>query len=388
MTIAFSLGLVGLDGAALVVEPCIAALAAGDGRELWSFRPGGQMVSVIGKKCASVSGGNGTDAARVILGDCATGGEGSAWEAQGNGQLRHGKSGANCLSQRGSSSHEVDVALGAAATASSTLEALTHGATMVADGNDATFWASQLGIENPVTLTLDIGSPAHLQAVEIAWEYPAKQFSIALSQDSVRWAEVFSTDSNMVHTTKVRLGSRPSNQVRVSMRRPHPLLGQAHGRALYGIRSVVLTSLGAVSVIDDCADAARSADARDKYISIHVKSVDLNSAGLLRSEMPSLAAAESSLASVVGELSVLGAKVADCEHAFAAASLNQTFHTREALQAMAASDGNRAFADYGQSIPSEMGIFADAQHGLDPHALVNALGESRHAILAVRASLL
>ena len=61
------------------MEPCAQSIAAGDGRELWQFLPGGQIASVTGKKCMTVSTGG-----AVVLKACdATGA--SQWEAQGSG---------------------------------------------------------------------------------------------------------------------------------------------------------------------------------------------------------------------------------------------------------------------------------------------------------------
>ena len=61
------------------MEPCAQSIAAGDGRELWQFLPGGQIASVTGKKCMTVSTGG-----AVVLKACdATGA--SQWEARGSG---------------------------------------------------------------------------------------------------------------------------------------------------------------------------------------------------------------------------------------------------------------------------------------------------------------
>ena len=273
-------GLVTSSGAALVVEPCISALAAGDGRELWSLRPSGQLFNEVGKKCAGLAKGSGSAVARVVLEDCAAnlGGDSGRWEALPNGQLRYGSPGTHCLSQRGVGPGETNVALGAAVAASSTLEAQAHGASLVVDGRDTTYWASEFGITEPVVLTIDLGTSAHLLSIEILWEFPAKEFSVALSEDGTRWSDIFSTDTNMVKATRVRLGSRPATLVRLTMRAPHPVYGQAHGRALYGIRSLNLFSLGMISVVDSCVDAAWSGDARGKYFAVHVCGFDLSSA--------------------------------------------------------------------------------------------------------------
>ena len=155
------------------------------------------------------------------------------------------------------------------------------------------------------------------------------------------------------------------------------------------------------SVIDSCVDAARSGDARDKYFAVHVGEFDLSSAEALRSELPSLAAAESSLAATVAELGGLGLDLAECTRAFAAppadatamscrASSTRLLVQRDAaVQSLGASPGKRASAgSNAQSKLSEVSVMADVQHGVDRDAISNVLGEARQAILAMRAALL
>ena len=40
-----------VDGASALLEPCLEAVAAGDGRELWQFEAAGAIQSAVGKKC-------------------------------------------------------------------------------------------------------------------------------------------------------------------------------------------------------------------------------------------------------------------------------------------------------------------------------------------------
>ena len=58
------------------------------------------------------------------------------------GQLKLGRAGQFCLSQRGSEAGVEDVAAKAAIIASSFADAEAHGASMAVDGRSSTFWVS------------------------------------------------------------------------------------------------------------------------------------------------------------------------------------------------------------------------------------------------------
>ena len=77
--------------------------------------------------------------------------------------------------------------------------------------------ASALDPEGPVSITVDLGGEKKLSAAEIQWEFPAKAFSITTSTDGVKWSEVFATDSNVLSSTTIALGSASASKVRIVM---------------------------------------------------------------------------------------------------------------------------------------------------------------------------
>ena len=117
-------GGIGVDGAALLLDNCAEAIALGDGRELFSLQGDGQLLSVPGGLCASVGENDIAEGAAVSFGKCDGG---SQWEIQGNGQLRLKSVGDFCLTQEGAAPGLRDVAANAAAMASSTGNAFSHG---------------------------------------------------------------------------------------------------------------------------------------------------------------------------------------------------------------------------------------------------------------------
>ena len=112
-----------MDGAGLGLESCAKTTAFGDGRDLFSLQPGGQLVNVPSGKCVSVSESEIKEGAFVSLSSCDSA---TRWEVQSNGQFKM-KSIDFCLTQEGAAPGLQDVAVNAAATASSTVNAVSHG---------------------------------------------------------------------------------------------------------------------------------------------------------------------------------------------------------------------------------------------------------------------
>jgi hypothetical protein len=77
--------------------------------------------------------------------------------------------------------------------------------------------ASALDPTEPVTLTVDLGGQHKLESVALSWEFPAKSFAVSVSSDGLKWTEVFATDSNILASTQVSLGSVLAAKVRVVM---------------------------------------------------------------------------------------------------------------------------------------------------------------------------
>ena len=63
-------GLVDVAGSEVVLMKCLDAIAAGDGRELFSFQSGGLLMSVVGKQCLTLSGDDVTAGGVLVLDSC------------------------------------------------------------------------------------------------------------------------------------------------------------------------------------------------------------------------------------------------------------------------------------------------------------------------------
>lgn len=205
----------------------------------------------------------------------------SVFELAANGQLKFARDGDYCVGQRGPAVGFVDAAIGSAVSATSSANNAAHGARAAVDGDKRTYWASKPGdVGAPVELVIDFGSAVKLERLDVDWEFPAKSFSIALSEDGLSFQEVFATDVNVLNSTSASVGSRYARKAKVSCRavladslcasaarqvvmtEPHPLFGRSHGRWLYGISSLRFESKSLRAVAEKCSLAAQSADAR------------------------------------------------------------------------------------------------------------------------------
>jgi hypothetical protein len=63
-------GLVDAVGSEVVAEDCLGAIAAGDGRELFSFQSGGLLMNAVGKQCVVLSGNDLAEGGRLVLESC------------------------------------------------------------------------------------------------------------------------------------------------------------------------------------------------------------------------------------------------------------------------------------------------------------------------------
>ena len=109
--------------AAIVLQSCASAVAAGDARDLFRLLTDGQLQNAAGEKCVGVLGDN-VAGGSLVLSECDGN---SRWEMLGNGQLKLNAPGDLCLSQKGLAPGKANVASNAAAMSSSTANVWAHG---------------------------------------------------------------------------------------------------------------------------------------------------------------------------------------------------------------------------------------------------------------------
>ena len=302
--------LTGLESVGAALSDCGAAVAELDGREIWSLSAGGALTSFASKQCLAVPSGA-VAGATVALAPCDGPDASAAWELQGNGQIKLGSSNM-CLSQSGATPGNADLAASSSVIASSTLDP-AHGAALAVDGLDASYWVSKLDEASPVTLTVELDEPAPVLEVGLDFEFVPAAFSLQTSSGAGKWTDVYATDTNVLKTTTVPLTGHFVHGVRLVLKKAHATEGVLGGHALYGVRSFKVMAPQMRTVLEPCAVAAKSGDARDKYFAVAVGSFDPAAGTQLRSELPGLEAADAALAAAVTELAEVVPDVHACK---------------------------------------------------------------------------
>merc|ERR1712032_687073 len=280
---------------------------------------------------------------------------------------------------------------------------------MAVDGKDTTYWASEFDVNEPVSFTIDLGGLKKLQSASISWEFPAKSFAILTTEDGEHRTEVFSTDSNALKTTRVALPFQYATKARLIMHEPHAIYGRFQGHTVYGIKSVSLYASRLRSIVDSCANAGKSVDARDKYFMSYVGEFDPCPSKALRGELPSLEAAKTSMASTINELSYVLPSLASCRKT-GMSSFRKTvrgdqpsimrsvanederfpFKTNRRGESLAGSVVTAKSQMVGtnmDSVPSRLGELVESQNGIDAKSLALLMQEGRHAIIEARKAL-
>merc|ERR1712241_522741 len=140
----------------------------------------------------------------------------------------------------------------------------------------------------------------------------AKSFAVYASSDGQTFAEVYSNSVNVQKQTHIVLGGKIATALKIVMREPHAVHGRLEGHSLYGIASVDVFSSQLATVVEDCAVAAKSKDARDKFFLARASEFDPVSGAALDNELISLEAAKSALAGVASELADAMPKLGFC----------------------------------------------------------------------------
>jgi len=254
-------------GSGLNIVACDDAVKFDDGRELFNLQADGQLVTSIGRKCVALAHKEDADPEQreLQLTDCdAVGGDFDriSWKVSPQNQLMasplpHSESRLPsdfCMSLDGQGLPGLkNVAEGATTHASSSADQEAHIATRATDGLRATYWASQVDPEEPVTLQVNLGANAvPLRGIEIKWECPPKHWRLETSEDGVHWLNVFSKEPDLaaavpkkkgmkkvtdqLEITKVPLDGVHASAARIVMDVPAPRCATAKGERLFGVR--------------------------------------------------------------------------------------------------------------------------------------------------------
>merc|ERR1712187_861391 len=166
------------------------------------------------------------------------------------------------------------------------------------------------------------------------------------------------------------------------------------GHMLYGVRSVSVLSPRLQAVADNCAEAARSKDARDKYFASFVSEFDPASSQALQSELPLLTDAKAALGAAVSEVMRRIPKASMCRPQPSLAKTVDSRIRQTSQQAGGHRDsifqqGGMAHGGWDLSLGSDnieaaIARAVDVEYSLGAVSMRKTLGSARSAIVRLR----
>jgi hypothetical protein len=277
--------------------PCVDAIVAGDGREIFNWTPEGFLKSFMGS-CLSL-----LDQGSVALAGC----DGAdAFEVNAADQLSAPTHGDACVVLAG------DPGVGSMAGASVTASAAqaSHAATSVLDENSGTYWAASFE-GAPVELTVNLETSQPLDALVIDWEFAPRAFSVVVGSGGPT-QKVYATSSNHLNRTSIPLHGVSGSVVRLIIQEPHPVLGAFGGASIVGVRSLRVFGDSWGLGVAPCEVAQGSANAGDKFFFVAVPEFDPKPAARVRDAAAVASATGNRLAGLLAELSTQSSVLDSC----------------------------------------------------------------------------
>ena len=157
----------------------------------------------------------------------------------------------------------------------------------------------------------------------------------------------------------------------------------------------------ATTIVDDCAIAAKSKDARDKYFASFVSEFDPAASQALQGELPALTAAKAALGAAVSEVMGRIPKAAACRPQ-PSSLVQQTLPDKQMehsevlagttaaaafVQGMMATRGRTVALGLGTSEEAAVARAVDDEYGLGAGSAQQILGTARSAIVKLRSLL-
>ena len=180
------------------------------------------------------------------------------------------------------------------------------------------------------------------------------------------------------------------------MQEPDPVHGRLQGHSLYGIASLSFVAGRLRTVVEECSQAGRSTDARDKLFLSSVGEFDSRPSRTLRNEMPTLEAAGASLATAVAELSDVLPQLASCDSGSSIPSglvsdqrsRIKPFDRMQRPRFLTAQGTDGKFANtVAQGAIEEVAAAVGKESGIDFESMGSLMQAARAAILQIRATL-
>eukprot|EP01053_Blabericola_migrator_P005529 Blabericola_migrator_1__5528@NODE_281_length_10429_cov_52_996912_g231_i0_p2_GENE_NODE_281_length_10429_cov_52_996912_g231_i0NODE_281_length_10429_cov_52_996912_g231_i0_p2_ORF_typecomplete_len424_score65_16F5_F8_type_C/PF00754_25/2_4e02F5_F8_type_C/PF00754_25/0_0021ANAPC10/PF03256_16/0_055_NODE_281_length_10429_cov_52_996912_g231_i029274198 len=205
----------------LILGSCLEAIAAGDGRDLFTFHPDYPtlMVHAYSGYAVQLDNNDVTGGGRLILVplenvvDLKDGRASFIPQPSSEIKLARGSEDEDwCLSFNGGSPLPRNLALNSPVTCTMSSTDSLHDTSKAVDGDSSTYWTSdtmtlETGISPaPVNITLDLGDIVSPVSVKVLWEYPALSFQLMGAVNATDHPmALYSINGNSYLTSEVQL---------------------------------------------------------------------------------------------------------------------------------------------------------------------------------------
>jgi hypothetical protein len=276
-------------GGVLSSSSCVGAISSGDGREIFSWTPGGSLQSAAEEgSCVSLleDGSLGLASCRSAI----------TFQVSSIDQLTLPQLGDACVTVASEDMNSVGASVEASAAQAG------HAAQNVVGSDESSYWAAAFA-GSAIDLTVLLKSLQRVDAIEIDWEFAPRAFSVGVGGAGGLQEMVFATSSNNLNATSIALSGIHGSVVRISISEAHPVFGVVGDGSFVGIRSVrVFGESGFLRVLP-CGVARGSSDARDKIFFVSVPEFNPQPRSRFQDAAALAAATGNRLAGMLAELS-------------------------------------------------------------------------------------
>lgn len=302
----------------VVLESCISAIAGFKFNDIWRYNEKRQIYNPVSMLCMTLQDDVDTEGGKIVMLPCDKYTSGNSWDLLPNNQIKLRRPGNICLSQAGSHAGLANVALNKIASSSlSRKNDPAYNAERALDGNLQSYWASEHftaeTVPEKVEFVVDLQDYYKVRKIEIEWESPALVYNVLYRKDNEEWELLRKVRANTLNKTVDEAHNKVMRFIKLELIRPNPEYMNSAGQIFYGIKSFSVLSLRLRTIVEPCAQAKLSKDARDKYFLESVYEVDLHSGDTLKAAETAIDSLVEHMERKIAHIENLNGKMQQCK---------------------------------------------------------------------------